>query len=216
MRRAYRRGRREARPRRWPRLALVERDAPERWSNESSRSPGGADPVHAGCAIEQFQRHRGSRSGARKRPHTGTGYLAPVGQRQPVERDEARELPREQPRSRPVSVLTGRFLVARARDARGARPAEHGHLRRRRSRQYRRLELRKRARGRRPTDHGRRLHWGLIPFGPSYAFSDYDLAREIGNVAEDRANFVMVEVRLGRMSTPSAVSSPTTQTTPSS
>jgi putative ABC transport system permease protein len=49
--------------------------------------------------------------------------------------------------------------------------------------------------GRRVTVGG--FTWGLIPFGPSYAFADYDLAREITSVAEDRANFVMVKVKPG-------------------
>jgi putative ABC transport system permease protein len=39
--------------------------------------------------------------------------------------------------------------------------------------------------------------WGLIPFGPSYAFGDYDLVREITGVEQDRANFVLVKVAPG-------------------
>jgi putative ABC transport system permease protein len=40
--------------------------------------------------------------------------------------------------------------------------------------------------------------WGLIPFGPSYAFADYDLAREISKTPQDRASFVLVKVEAGR------------------
>ena len=39
--------------------------------------------------------------------------------------------------------------------------------------------------------------WGLIPFGPSYAFADYDLAREISKTPQDRASFVLVKVKAG-------------------
>jgi len=39
--------------------------------------------------------------------------------------------------------------------------------------------------------------WGLIPFGPSYAFADYDLARELSKVAQDRASFVLVKLLPG-------------------
>jgi len=39
--------------------------------------------------------------------------------------------------------------------------------------------------------------WGLIPFGPSYAFADYDLAREINKTPQDRASFVLVKVKAG-------------------
>jgi putative ABC transport system permease protein len=49
--------------------------------------------------------------------------------------------------------------------------------------------------GRRVTVGG--FTWGLIPFGPSYAFADYDLARELTGVEADRANYVMVKVTPG-------------------
>jgi putative ABC transport system permease protein len=39
--------------------------------------------------------------------------------------------------------------------------------------------------------------WGLLPFGPSYAFADYDLARLILHVDSDRANFILVGVDKG-------------------
>jgi putative ABC transport system permease protein len=39
--------------------------------------------------------------------------------------------------------------------------------------------------------------WGLLPFGPSYAFADYDLARMILRVDSDRAHFVLVGVQEG-------------------
>jgi len=39
--------------------------------------------------------------------------------------------------------------------------------------------------------------WGLIPFGPSYSFADYDLAREISKIPQDRASFVLVKVKAG-------------------
>ena len=39
--------------------------------------------------------------------------------------------------------------------------------------------------------------WGLIPFGPSYAFADYDLARELSKTPQDRASFVLVKVQAG-------------------
>ncbi len=34
--------------------------------------------------------------------------------------------------------------------------------------------------------------WGLIPFGPSYAFADFDLARELLKTPQDRASFVLL------------------------
>jgi putative ABC transport system permease protein len=40
--------------------------------------------------------------------------------------------------------------------------------------------------------------WGLIPFGPSYAFGDYDLVREITGFEQDRANFILVKVAPGQ------------------
>lgn len=36
--------------------------------------------------------------------------------------------------------------------------------------------------------------WGLIPFGPSYAFADYELARELTKTPRDRANFGLVRL----------------------
>lgn len=39
--------------------------------------------------------------------------------------------------------------------------------------------------------------YGLIPFGPSFAFAGYDLAREVLKAPRDRANFVMVKVEAG-------------------
>jgi putative ABC transport system permease protein len=39
--------------------------------------------------------------------------------------------------------------------------------------------------------------WGLVPFGPSYAFADYDLARLLLHVDADRAHFILVGVREG-------------------
>lgn len=39
--------------------------------------------------------------------------------------------------------------------------------------------------------------WGLIPFGPSYAFADYDLARELSKTPQDRASFVLVKLAPG-------------------
>ncbi|MBK6574942.1 MAG: hypothetical protein IPG17_01820 [Sandaracinaceae bacterium] len=39
--------------------------------------------------------------------------------------------------------------------------------------------------------------WGLVPFGPPYAFADIDLAREVTDVAVDRMNFVLVRVQPG-------------------
>jgi putative ABC transport system permease protein len=49
--------------------------------------------------------------------------------------------------------------------------------------------------GRRITVGG--FTWGLVPFGASYAFADYDLAREIMGVKSDRANYVLVRVEPG-------------------
>jgi putative ABC transport system permease protein len=39
--------------------------------------------------------------------------------------------------------------------------------------------------------------WGLLPFGPSYAFADYDLARLLLHVDSDRASFILVGVEKG-------------------
>jgi putative ABC transport system permease protein len=36
--------------------------------------------------------------------------------------------------------------------------------------------------------------WGMIPFGPSYAVADYELARELLNVPNDRANYIAVKL----------------------
>jgi putative ABC transport system permease protein len=40
--------------------------------------------------------------------------------------------------------------------------------------------------------------WGLLPFGPSFAFADYDLAREILHTDSDRVNYVLVGLEPGR------------------
>ena len=40
--------------------------------------------------------------------------------------------------------------------------------------------------------------WGLLPFGPSYAFADYDLARLLLHVDSDQAHFILVGVQAGR------------------
>ena len=39
--------------------------------------------------------------------------------------------------------------------------------------------------------------WGLLPFGPSYAFADYDLARELTGTPVDETGFVLVGVSPG-------------------
>ena len=39
--------------------------------------------------------------------------------------------------------------------------------------------------------------WGLVPFGPSYAFAEYDLARMIARVDADRTSFVLAGVTPG-------------------
>jgi putative ABC transport system permease protein len=39
--------------------------------------------------------------------------------------------------------------------------------------------------------------WGLLPFGPAYAFADYDLARLLLKVDSDRTNFILVGVAEG-------------------
>jgi putative ABC transport system permease protein len=42
------------------------------------------------------------------------------------------------------------------------------------------------------------LTWGLIPFGPAYAFVDYELARELTKTPSDQFNFVLVGVEPGQ------------------
>ncbi len=39
--------------------------------------------------------------------------------------------------------------------------------------------------------------WGLVPFGPAYAFADADLARTLTGIASDRVSFVLVDVAPG-------------------
>ncbi len=39
--------------------------------------------------------------------------------------------------------------------------------------------------------------WGLLPFGPAYAFGDLDLVREIAKVPSDELSFVLVDVADG-------------------
>lgn len=39
--------------------------------------------------------------------------------------------------------------------------------------------------------------WGLLPFGASFAFADYDLARELTKTPRDQTNFVLVKVKPG-------------------
>jgi Barrel-sandwich domain of CusB or HlyD membrane-fusion/MacB-like periplasmic core domain len=39
--------------------------------------------------------------------------------------------------------------------------------------------------------------WGLLPFGPSYAFADYELAREVLRTESDELNFVLIKVLPG-------------------
>lgn len=39
--------------------------------------------------------------------------------------------------------------------------------------------------------------WGLIPFGPSYAFADFELARELTHTPSDQVNYVLVKVADG-------------------
>jgi putative ABC transport system permease protein len=51
--------------------------------------------------------------------------------------------------------------------------------------------------------NGRRIRvvgftWGLVPFGPSYAFAEYDLARLLLKQDSDRAHFVLVGIEPGR------------------
>lgn len=40
--------------------------------------------------------------------------------------------------------------------------------------------------------------WGLEPFGPSFAFAEYDLARDLTKTPRDRTNFVLVGVEPGQ------------------
>jgi len=40
--------------------------------------------------------------------------------------------------------------------------------------------------------------WGLLPFGPAYAFADYDLARLLLKVESDRTNFILIGVTPGQ------------------
>lgn len=49
--------------------------------------------------------------------------------------------------------------------------------------------------GRRVTVGG--FTWGLLPFGPGYAFTEIEHARELTGVPTDRMNFVLVKVRPG-------------------
>jgi putative ABC transport system permease protein len=49
---------------------------------------------------------------------------------------------------------------------------------------------------------GRLVHvgaftWGLLPFGPSYAFAEYDFARLMLHVDSDRTHFILVGVKPG-------------------
>ncbi len=39
--------------------------------------------------------------------------------------------------------------------------------------------------------------WGMIPFGPSYAVADFELARELLRMPNDRANYVAVKLEPG-------------------
>jgi putative ABC transport system permease protein len=39
--------------------------------------------------------------------------------------------------------------------------------------------------------------WGLLPFGPSYAFTEFDTARSLLHVDRDRVHFVLVKLRPG-------------------
>jgi putative ABC transport system permease protein len=39
--------------------------------------------------------------------------------------------------------------------------------------------------------------WGLLPFGPSYAFADYDTARELTRTESDQTSFVLVGIKKG-------------------
>ena len=39
--------------------------------------------------------------------------------------------------------------------------------------------------------------WGLIPFGPSYAFADFEVARELLKTPQDEVTFVLVKLKPG-------------------
>lgn len=39
--------------------------------------------------------------------------------------------------------------------------------------------------------------WGLVPFGPPYAFAEFDLAREVLHVDSDQVNYVLVKLAPG-------------------
>jgi putative ABC transport system permease protein len=39
--------------------------------------------------------------------------------------------------------------------------------------------------------------WGMVPFGPSYAVADFELARELTNTPNDRANYIAVKLEPG-------------------
>ena len=50
--------------------------------------------------------------------------------------------------------------------------------------------------------NGRTIHvggftWGLLPFGPSYAFANFDLVRELTHTDSDRLNFVLIGLQEG-------------------
>ena len=49
--------------------------------------------------------------------------------------------------------------------------------------------------GRRITVGG--FTWGLIPFGPSYAFADFEVARELLKTPQDQITFVLVKLKPG-------------------
>jgi putative ABC transport system permease protein len=40
--------------------------------------------------------------------------------------------------------------------------------------------------------------WGLLPFGPSFAFADFELARELAHMDSDQAHFLLVGVQPGQ------------------
>jgi putative ABC transport system permease protein len=51
--------------------------------------------------------------------------------------------------------------------------------------------------------NGRTVHavgftWGLIPFGPAYAFAEYDTARDLLRLDRDQVNFVLVGTQPGQ------------------
>jgi putative ABC transport system permease protein len=47
------------------------------------------------------------------------------------------------------------------------------------------------------TVHAAGFTWGLIPFGPAYAFAEYDTASELLGLASDQTHFVLVGVAPG-------------------